>query len=672
MPNILNNFTPGVYTPTSVALPIDQVASVFKNWNDRYLQGQEQVDKLNQYMSAIDVANPDKPLRADMENTIRNLTSGEDYAMMAPNIHKAITTLTTDPALKQAAINKQMLDQQQEQIQKEYEGDNLSATSRDYYMNKLNQYQGVGHYQPINPDVIGGPTKYIKGADKYNTYETYKAPLRTKYVDLEKAAQEFMGGYQGGNIVEHMAQNVASSKTKDPNAIDDGRGGLTTSKFINTTTRTHASGDEAASIVSEGLARDPNTSAYINHVIEMKYDALGQPMPTGIDLARERATTIASYSNEAKKKYGKDTLSTQQILNTSYDDGSRKLGKDDINTFAYQTMPGLTGLNAASQPLFKKLLTSDSPEANQLETTSSHGGGLMGDSGVSNYKPKTTAGLALAFRDFWKGLNPTSASGEESERDRYVRLLKSNHLDNILDDKGQPKLNTSQQIKDAIAANTKIDQLYTANSTNQTHQYTPKVLVPTGGPMLKATDDILTGIKNNYQNVKFLDPESGKEITGKDLVNPTFNPLGYADASSDYIKHTGDNGYVGLLVNTKTGVGTTHNDKVYVARVDPSYVQPGGPLYPMVVNNRYAELMKNDALKSVRGDELPLYDKSGKVYKIVKPAMVKVSPTTMRLVDESTNSPLSEPVPISGVGIDEANEMYAKNVMKFHNEHINK
>ena len=332
MANILNGFTPSVYTPVTVNAPIEQMAGIFKNWNDRYLQGQDQADKIGQLLSTVDVHRADQNVLDRVGTDVRNQIAGTDYAMMQPAIHSAYKSLTQDPELNAAIAQKASMAAQAADIQKQYEKGDLSANARDYHLGILaSGYKGIGHYDangtaPIDPSLptkpasgFSGTGAYVQGADAHGKYDTYQGPATVKSINLPTTIEDIIKGYR------EAADTISSTSKSTTQQYIGGQGTKDTSPGIATTGST--SGKTVTkmmplSMLQARLMSDSNNVASIDQDIAAMYYKVGRQAPTGdalLDARKNYVNQIIASSPTFKDKVSMEHGSISDLgLNSGF------------------------------------------------------------------------------------------------------------------------------------------------------------------------------------------------------------------------------------------------------------------------------------------------------------------------------------------------------------------
>jgi len=600
MPNILNGFTPSVYTPTTVNAPIEQMAGVFKNWNDRYLQGQQQTDKIGEMLSNVDVSNVDQEHLQRVGDVVRSQISGGDYAMMQPGIRSAYKALTQDPALNTAIKQKANMAVQEDDIQKQYMRGEITSRMRDSYMNDIRSYKGVGHNAPIDPNVVGGPSAYVQGADQYGHYDLTKAPTTVKYADLEKASQELMQGYTGGDAIKHAAQTLSNIKQ-----------GLTGSKTINTKSTTNISGDEAAKIVSDGLSREPATSEYINELVRMNYKDVGKPMPTGQELANERAKIITKYATETRNKKNQNITETSSSVNTSYIGEAEK----DKTAILPVTIPAIPHDN--QMPLINKLITDKTGVLGKFMTAgleaqrSAQGGITSMKIGPVTPREKKDAIIKMITTDM-------TTKELDSYRDQIYNIVGKENYSKYVNTDGSIKVNTDDNVNNLISVNNKIRISYEDKPQDST--IAPTLYIPVAGKQKRSFDMWNTMLKSAPTNaLSVMDINTGQTYTGAEYAkafghNPEFEMGGIGSVGNNWKEVGKDKGYgPGLTVVDKSAKAGTNN--VFAFKVDKTMMDNDPVMKELYIKNDLADVIKYPSSfrsKSFEPAIVPLY-KDGKV-----------------------------------------------------------
>jgi len=248
MPSPFDNIEFAKYNKQYVSQPIDTFADTVNVLNQRYDQGVEMNDALQQAMSSIkvdDVNNQHLANRATIiKDNLRDLINKGDFENGYRLIKGQFNDLTNDQAIRASMEHYGAREKTKEELRIMYDKGFLSKTQYDDRVAKFNNYGGIGA-----PDELG-------------YYDSYSFDSGTKFFDVPNYINdEILSKYQGGD--KH------TTSQEDLNYINEQMMlfGMPSSSTL--TQKTWTDGKEAMLLAKKGVLDNKDAMAYIQDEVDI-------------------------------------------------------------------------------------------------------------------------------------------------------------------------------------------------------------------------------------------------------------------------------------------------------------------------------------------------------------------------------------------------------------------
>lgn len=331
MPSPFDNIQFAKYNKQYVSQPIDTFADTVNVLNQRYDQGVEMNDALQQAMSSIkvdDVNNQHLANRAAIINdNLRGLINKGDFENGYRLIKTQFNDLSNDKAVRSSIEHYNARNAKKEELRKKYETGYFDKELYDDEIANFNNYQGIG-----TPDDLGF----------YNNYEHVEG---AKYVDLTELTKKALSMYKGGNESSTSTSTLSYDNNGQGLTADQAKVlGMPSGQTTKVTKLTD--GTEAAAIAQAALISNPDAVAYADRLVDIR-NRKGILNTNGLPFTRD--DIFGEYADRARRSYGSyDTMTaseeqaTQMTADTRAHLGSRTTEPDGVTPIHTTLLPSVT------------------------------------------------------------------------------------------------------------------------------------------------------------------------------------------------------------------------------------------------------------------------------------------------------------------------------------------